>query len=404
MALMKKPILIHALWAAVAVLAFMFGRTDSSSLPRGAEPALPSASANVAAEPAERSAAADGPRAGAAPDGSAATDELRARLFAALEEPNSLTRLRRVMDFFATLDAATWETAYAGMIIETIQTGRTHDLEWRLMLQRSGEVGGARAMERFFKEGNRFASSLVLTGWGAADPVAARAWVEALPAGAARQAFIGDLVDGMVQRDPALASALLASLPPEERAAYGGKLIRGTIQHGGYAVATAVLDEVRRAEAGRDADSETSSQAMFATLADCILSSNWKAKTPQAACLWIGQHAAPGDLQPDLLTHAAGDWARLEPVHALDWVQSLGTRLDGETAQRGVGGVVEQWVKKDASAAGLWLNANPDHPLHDRVAYAYAERLVKLDPSAAASWVETIQDPDLRARAQQRSK
>jgi len=179
---------------------------------------MPAASAKGAAEPAERSAAADGARAGAAPDRSAATDELRGRLFAALEEPNSLTRLRHVMNFYATLDASTWETAYDGMAIETIQTGRTHDLEWRLMLQRSGELGGARAMERFVREGNRFASSLVLTGWAAADPVAARAWVEALPAGDGRQTFTGDLVDGMVQRDPALGLALLASLPSGERA------------------------------------------------------------------------------------------------------------------------------------------------------------------------------------------
>ncbi len=67
----------------------------------------------------------------------------------------------------------------------------------------------------------------------------------------------------------------------------------------------------------------------------------------------------------------------------------------------GVGGVVGQWVKKDANSVGLWLNANPDHPLSDQVAYGYAESVMKLDP-AAANWIEAIKDPALRERAQQR--
>ena len=57
---------------------------------------------------------------------------------------------------------------------------------------------------------------------------------------------------------------------------------------------------------------------------------------------------------------------------------------------------------KDANSVGLWLNANPDHPLSDQVAYGYAESVMKLDPAAAANWIEAIKYPALRERAQQR--
>ncbi len=358
-------------------------------------------SAKDAAEYPKNSEAEKRSSLGDAPVSPASIDEVRARLFATLEEPNTLTRLRRFMEFSATLDASNWETAYDGMTIETVQTGRTHSFEWRLMLQRSGELGGIRAMDRFFKGGNHLASSLVLTGWAAVEPAAARAWVEALPAGSDRQTFIGDLVDGMVQRDPAQAAALLASIPSQDRASYSGKLIDGVFQHGGTAAATAMLEQTRKKETAAGDGTERTSRAMFAALADRVLFSNWTAKTPQMACLWIGQHSTPGDLGPELLTHAAGDWARIDPVNALGWVQSLGSQLDAGTVQAGVTGVVGQWVKKDAGAVGDWLNANADQPLHDQVIYAYAGQLTKLNPAAAASWIETIQDPDFRTRARQ---
>ena len=59
-------------------------------------------------------------------------------------------------------------------------------------------------------------------------------------------------------------------------------------------------------------------------------------------------------------------------------------------------------MKKDASAVGLWLNANPDHPLRDQVTYGYAESVMKLDPAAAAKWIEAIKDEGLREQAQRR--
>ena len=396
-----RSILIHCGWAAAVAVAFVSGRGGSLS------PSPDSASPKPERTPVhtdDSTDRADGGnrRAGTPPPGSQdAIDELRGRFFAALEEPNSLTRLRRTMDFYATLDASSWEAAYNAMTIETVQTGRTHDLEWRLLLQRSGEVGGEPAMKRFFKEGNRFASSLVVTGWATTEPNAARAWVESLPAGQDRATFVGDLVDGMVVRDPGAAASLLASLPAAERSRYADKLMRGSIQTGGYAAATVALEQARKGEAAAGETGTGYTSSLFATLADRMLFSNWTAKTPQAACRWIGEHAAPGDLHPALLAHAAKDWAHFDPPGALDWVGSLSARVDGGTLLSGVGGVVGQWVKKDANSVGLWLNANPDHPLSDQVAYGYAESVMKLDP-AAANWIEAIKDPALRERAQQR--
>ena len=396
---MKNNLLVHGGWAAAVVVAFVAGHEGLPSPAPVPRLAAPTARAEDSAErPGQKTTPPEPPL----PNSQMAIDDVRGRFFAALEEPNSLTRLRRTMDFYATLEAGSWETAYDAMTIETVQTGRKHDVEWRLLLQRSGEVGGLQAMRRFFKEGGSLQSSLVLTGWAAADPAAARAWVEALPAGPAQSGFLGDLVDGMVQRDPAAAEALLASLPADDRADYAGNFIRGTIQSGGYAAATIALDAARRREAAAGETKAGYTGSLFATLADRILYSNWNAKTPQAACHWIAEHAAPGDLQPELLAHAAGDWARFDPPGAFDWVSTLSAKVEDEALLGGVGGVVEQWVKKDANAVGLWLNANPDHPLRDQAAYSYAERVMKLDPAAAANWIEAIKDPALREQARQR--
>ena len=335
---------------------------------------------------------AAGDRSAHVPD-ARATEEVRAQFLTALEEPNTITRLQRVMDFFATLDATTWPAAYEAMTIETVQTGRTHDLEWRLMLQRGGEVGGVEAMRLLGqKKEGQLARSLALTGWAAVDFAAARAWVAALPDGPEKQKYFGDLVDGAVMRDPAQAGSLLATLPQDARANFAENLMEGTIQHGGFTAATTLLDQIR-ASAAKD-DLEYTS-GLFGTLAERVLRSNWLAKTPQAACAWIAAHGTASDLQPDLLSHAAGDWARVDPEGAIGWVDSLTGRAEANAMTFAVQGVVTQWGKKDAPAVGTWLNANTGHAQYDRVAWSYAQQLVRTDPAAAAQWRDTIKDPDL---------
>ncbi|MFT3721947.1 MAG: hypothetical protein QM773_00055 [Hyphomonadaceae bacterium] len=363
--------------------------TSAAGLPK-------SATVNPQSVTANETHAADG-RAGAKPDSMASeshgAEEVRAKFLAALEDPNSITRLQGVMNLFAALDATTWPAAYEAMTIETVQTGRVHDLEWRLMLQRGGEVAGADAMKllKQKKEG-QLARSLALTGWATANFSAARAWVEALPDGAERANYLGDLVDGAVMRDPSEAVTFLATLPDEKRAELADKLMEGTIQKGGFAAATNLLEEIR-SSSGKD-DHEYTAE-LFSTLADRMLRSSWLAKTPQNACAWIGAHGTEQDLQPDLLEHAAGDWARMDPEGAVGWVDSLTGRAAPEAMLNAVVGVVNQWGKGNPQVIGTWLNANSGHTQYDRVAWAFARNLMKTDPATAAQWRDTIKDQEL---------
>jgi hypothetical protein len=403
-------LLVHGGWAAAVILAFVVGRSGDGAKvnPDGspANPGMEQAGNTGAAEPGASRGEDGGPPVGLTDQ---EVEAVRTAYFDVLEEPNELTRLRKTMEFFESLTAASWQTAFDAMAIETVQTGRTHDMEWRLLLRRGGELMGAAGMEQFVKEGKRYEGSLIMTGWAATDPMAARAWVEALPPGEDRSTFLGDLVDGMVQQDPTDAVELLASLSPSERAAYAGKLIRGTIQHGGYAAATAALEQARQAQADAGETNTSYTNSMFRTIADRVLFSNWTAKTPQLACRWIGENAEAGDLNPTLLKRAAGDFARADPAGAVLWLETLSQRADKSSMLAGVDGIVEQWTTKIPGGVTQWLEATPDHPLYDQVAMVYLQRFQgQMEPGSTLKAVnfgikkvvEKIKDPVLKQRAQ----
>lgn len=174
-------------------------------------------------------------------------DELRNRAFQAL---SSSSRLQRQMGMVGVLDAMTadnWQSVWKEHVRQTIESGRVHNLEWSLTMQRVGEVAGREAMEYFEHNGQSEGTgnrAAVLVGWAAADPDAAFSWMASQGADSPNQGLWNDLLRGISERDPMMALKRIEEIPEQHRARGMFVVCDGLIQSGNLKDATSVLADM----------------------------------------------------------------------------------------------------------------------------------------------------------------
>jgi hypothetical protein len=122
----------------------------------------------------------------------------------ALFEPDPVLRAQRIAELLASL-TADLAPSVAGIFEQAQESGIRFGDEHRLFLRAWGKLDGVQAMERAVGQtgGVKNTPELLaaLAGWASMSPNDARAWVEALEEGRAREAIVYGLLDGWATVD-----------------------------------------------------------------------------------------------------------------------------------------------------------------------------------------------------------
>ncbi len=189
-----------------------------------------------------------------------------------------------------------WQVLWHEYIRQTLEEGRVHEHEWSLFMNRVGELDGAEAMEYFTHNGQNeytFNRREVLTGWAAADPRGAHAWLTSQPEAEQRPEFWGAVLRGASARDASLTLTWLGEVPREHAPGVTRQVVDSLIQAEGIANTAGALLEMTEGTGG----SPPPHLAMFYA----------ELKGRAERMTWLGQS------YPDV-THNPPDLAKLEAI------------------------------------------------------------------------------------------
>ncbi len=269
------------------------------------------------------------------------------------------------------------------------------DFYWEQFGRLSRETAVKDAAQLAIKEPNRYAGlpRLALQGWAKVAPLEASKWFSARP-----EPVVGDplmlrpLVVGWAATDlKAATDFLVSNSKPTDRefqdAVVGMRdfvaahdFIPGLIAWFGSlpdqdtepsVKSTALIHVMQRVEAG--------GMTEVARFLDSI--KNEKIVT----ALVIQRHGS--------------NWARTEPVEAMNWL--LSRPPDAKGVRVGVGAVAQVWAGKDAKTFASWMLKNRDHESIDFVILGFVKFLANRDITEARKWAKEIKAPTVRAEAEE---
>lgn len=360
---MRKSSLIHAIWAIVAVGAFVVGgkRFAGEDASDAVDPGMRSGGRYAERSPGESGAGGRMPvsardsRRGVSPG---AGNERSRKTTLSESGIKSLGHLLRTtkdpvehrIAFSRLLEGLTAENAM--LIREQIVHMSSRTSEWREFHHAWGALAGQSSVE-FGAQSEQRDMAACFGGWASANPAEARAWFESQP-------------DAVRQRGDLSWSA-----------AYG-MAISDTNQ--------ATQFVLQRAQAG---DQQTNN--MIEMVANSVL----RSEDIEGAARWSAD-LPKGELQDAAVRRVAGDYAQQDPEKALAWLQSLPQK---NAQLRGMEGAFSGWASRDAQAAIGRIEGMQDSPLRDSAVIGFTKRSVYRDPGAAVQLASTISDTAARERA-----
>ena len=400
---MKTPLFSHALWALAVATAFVVGyfagdapiaqnaATFPATSPKAAPPGIGSDAASRA-RPDENLA----PNAPAR--GTLTGDEARARTFQILAEPNRIARMRQLCDLLAHITRDNWREVKSAFSIQTREEGRWQPNEWRLMIERVGEVAGAEALAEAMEAANPSDQNRardILIGFAAGDPKAAVEWFQAQPAGTQQQ-FFNQLLSGLGRSDPSRALALLNDQPHPLWETNVPAIIDGAIQLGGFRAVEDLYASIRDR-----ADVPSPGKGMiFYEMARRQVTIATDRKDPTRTLDWFDRYLAvtgPGATKEIIACAAKADASK-----TLVWLEGRADRMPSDQLPAAYATVAKMSQAQGPEQFAAWMNVHPLHPQHDTMAQAVATSFLQNGRIAEArKWTETIRDPQARANLDQ---
>ncbi|MDQ8181519.1 hypothetical protein [Pelagicoccus sp. SDUM812005] len=208
--------------------------------------------------------------------------------------------------------------------------------------------------------------------WGASDPHAAMAYLQNAPQGIQR--FSKDVLRGWAQSGD-LAGAR----------AWIDTHIGATLSTPFYLALVDGLNDVDRPEQALELAQSTipKNQPPLAKQA----MQGWASQDLQAASRWIEEHEAdlPQALQESVLSGYARAWAKKAPQAAATWAKSL---PQGSVREEALYAAFDQWIQKDATAAGYWIFSQKKDPAIEQVLSETVPQIAHVDPEAAFEFIE----------------
>lgn len=301
-----------------------------------------------------------------------ASQKLPPLVYQTLEVGDPILRQQLLSDLIARMDADNFRAMTDELSRVSLETGRAHDNEWKLIHMRAGQVAGAAAMETPHQNGrkNLNESAFSMQGWASADPAAAKQWIDQRTdlSLSERARLINALVKGSLVRNPEQAASILASLPEKDRLdnvkPFTGELIMNTGKEG----AIAWIKSVNSAEPDSDFAKLVTDQ-VFEKLV-------WAGANQEKNATIVAdleQLSAVIPINADRVDQALNQLRRDNPVAGIEL-------MDGILRSRTFGGLefssmawgrVDEVISTHPAAVAKWLQNHPDSPLQRSVGDAF---------------------------------
>ena len=383
----KKPIISHASWAVIAAATFLLGWTlkpvssdsdvsisDRSVMAGEADDPLRISGKDSANQKATETSKEDT----AVP----ASTSLGTGDFKALAERSvrGADPIERRLAFSEILKALTPENALE-IREQLVAFGLSGDA-WNDFNYSWGMMAGQEAV-LFAEQSEESDLSSTLTGWAAANPTAAMAFLDNLPEGMRddRARLSYSVVNGIADSDPKAAADLVLRLA-EEGQKGTDKLISMVA---GKALRSVGFDQAK-------VWSESLPDGSIRNAAMSRIAYSNVGKDPEGTAKWVESFAEEG-FAFRVISSVGTNWARRDPQAATSWLENL-PESRGQAA--GMRAVFGDWEDRDPLAATQYLAKMPKSPLRDSAISGFSKGYARQDPEAAIAWASDIGNAKLR--------
>lgn len=248
-----------------------------------------------------------------------------------------------------------------------------------------GGIDGPKALE-YAKElpgpGRIFGSAAALSGWAAADPEAAIAWVEANQSEGGESVIAkAGILRGLAVNDPARATAYLEQLPADTEGL-------------GQLVETVANEQMKQGINAATTWAANLSTDALKKDAFQQLGEEYARQDPVQAASWIESHAGNA-YAGEAVEEIADEWAEIDPASAVGWAETL----PETTRANAMESAFQEWEESDAAGASAYLQGMESSPAKDAAISGFVADLGGEEPAMAIQWAESIESEATRTKA-----
>jgi hypothetical protein len=395
---MKATLFPHLCWAFVAVAAFILGSfTINQPIGNATNASLDRAAGGESSTAGPGSAALID-TANVQEATSLSLERARVLTFDVLREPNQIERLRRLCNLLAQVSPENWRGVIDGFERRKTFEGREYQDEWRLTLERVGEVAASAAVEDTLQGDGPDRNDRAITifiGWTGYDPDAALAWFDAQTPDV-KEKFKFALLQGLARSAPEKALKLgeMSSFAFLDDTPF--RIVRGAVDRGGFASAEQLLEGLRHSAEVTD----NLKRQVFRVLSEKKVLMSGLQGHPLEALHWLDGYLGNDSPADGTAVHQIVDSAaRTDAAATLQWLEQRAHLLNAEQANAAFPPAIVALWQKDRAQFNDWIAANPDHPQYDLIAESLALSLRHTGQlPEARQWNSTIRDEEIRKR------
>lgn len=403
---MRPSIYTHLVWALLAVVAFLIGFFVNDHSPADLSGALTNKSASPGAANSTSLAGVRDSSLASSRETSAqlshlSPEQVRTVTFDLLREPNRVERLSRLCELLRSVTPENWREIMDAFMRQTAFEGREHGEEWKLLMQRIGEVAGPDGiLDALNSNGaNRdHRARNTLEGWTMADPDAALAWLKA-QSPEHQQILNPAILYGLARSAPEQAlDFAIAQGDTEIRNNAIPDIVNGAVQQGGFRKGEDLLASVMN----RSDISQAVKDKIFYELSRKRITMARLRNEPMGSLQWldsyIGEKSPAGPAAVGQLVASA---ASSDPSATMQWLDQRAERLNPVQTIPAYTAALQGVYKQSPQQFTAWLGANPMHPAHDVLVEAYTNDLIAFGRAPEANeWMNKVQNPATRQRIQ----
>ena len=401
---MNKHLLLNTAWLALALGAFLFGRSTSGDSAEPAGTLIRKSTGNPSISrsgPQARVTGSTGNANRIIPGAGQGGASVSVGDF--LKERDPLLANRMFAELILSMDATS-----AGGIFEELKSRRNQgsDEQMTLFLRAWGQIDGSAAMEavdEFRKDPRRQAQAGIaaISGWASKDPEGAKAYLATVDNEMARGVLTQGIVSGMASTDPDGATDYVLELDQIQRTQVAegdtSEERRQWFDRGRAYAFDRQLDTIATAQIAlgmpnATAWAENLPEGTIKASAFDRIADRFASEDPAAAAEWVRSHADQ-EYAERAVREVAEELGREDPEQAVRWVADL-----PETTRSGaISQSMERWTREDPVAAGNFLQDMAPSNSRDAAVKSYANELDGSDPQMAAEWAGSIADDQMRS-------
>ena len=291
---------------------------------------------------------------------------------------NPLDRSRHLIALIDTMSPADFTAALASFDNNNLSGQRSS--EYALLLNAWGKVDPTGAIAYAQDSDNKeYATKEVLASWASNDTAAALKWARENHEGDSANPWLTGIIKGIVNSDPAQATAILQELPfSTER----GAALNEIIPH----IANLGVAEANRWLSGI-ADPKLRSGATKA------LAASLAAQDAKAASLWAAALTDEADRKV-AVTNVITKWTQENPAEAKIWLESL-TASDQAAVEPKF---INSYAANDPNAAADWRDERVDSENYQDLLESFARGTINSDPILALNYGNELENERSRSR------